>query len=144
MEWILSVAAVYMIVAIFISWRGEVQLPEDIEHRTLIIFISAILWPIGLLIYFLSPELQEERRQKIEEAKAAEEEHRRREQEHKESKQKAERDANVTKTFVLLFLHKQRQQLEKNLAELEEDDPGRALLQESIDKTDELMAKHQK
>jgi len=144
MEWVLAVAAIYMIVAVFISWRCEVQLPEDVEHRTLIVFISAILWPIGLLIYFLSPELQEERRRKNEEIKAAEEEHRRREQEHEEAKQKAERDAAVTKAFVLMFLHRQRQQLERNLAELEEDDPGRALLQESIDKTDELMAKHQK
>lgn len=142
MEWILAVVAVYMIVAVYTSWQCETALAEDMEHRALVIFLSAFLWPIGLLIYYLSPELQEERRRENDRIKAAEEESRRKEQKREEEMRKADRDYADAEEFLMIFLNKQKQQLEKNLAELEEDDPGRAILKEGIRRTEELMLRH--
>jgi len=141
MEWILLVVGIYLIGAIYTSWQCEKWLPDELENRTALIVWSSLVWPVGLIIYFLNPELKKQREalnQELEEARAV------RDEEQAKLKAEAEQSYTNTKEFMLMFLRKQRDQLQKNLDELGDDDAGRAIIEESIEKTDTLLSRHTK
>ena len=138
MEWLLLAGAIYVIGAVVVSWQFEKWLPEDYPNRGWTITYTAILWPIGLTLYYLSPRMQKERQELNEKL----ENEKRVSAELKQQAMEAEESYQNTKKFMLLWLEKQRDQLQRNLEETEEDDPGRAILEESISKTDEMLSRH--
>lgn len=139
MEWVLFVIAFYLCGAIVVAWNSEKALPEDYPERAWFIVWTSAIWPIGLVMYYLNPALREERKALNEKMAVGPQVS----DELKQQAREAEEAYQNTKEFMLLWLKRQREQLEKNLEEAGDDDPGRAILEESISKTDEMLSRYE-